>query len=289
MTFAHRSLAASVLALLQVAVVHAEFEVPANDNYVTQLAPILTATEEQDLEEKLAAFDQETSNQVAILIVETLDDEPSVDAAVAVGRTWDVGTKEHRNGIVMLAALKERIVEIQVSDGLQGALPDIVTKGIIEEDIVPAFADGMYYEGLDAAIESIKKHVDGEYTADRYESSGSSDFIGFLAFFGFIFLQYLGATLSRSKSWWAGGAIGGGAGLILALIWSWWAAIPVLIGVGLLFDYIVSKHPNAFRNRGGRGPWSGGGFGGRGGSSGGFGGFGGGGSGFDGGGARGRW
>jgi uncharacterized protein len=176
-------------------------------------------------------------------------------------------------------------VTIQTGYGLEGAVPDLVAKGIIDTDIIPHFREAQYYEGIAAAIDSLQKHIGGEYTAERYEDPGEGPW-PFLFFMGFMFLNFIGSFLARSKSWWMGGVLGFILGIILMALYSWWVAIPILVVLGLLFDYIVSRMPGGSGRRGGfRGPWGGGGFGGGGG--GGFGGFGGGS--FGGGGASGKW
>ncbi len=176
---------------------------------------------------------------------------------------------------------------MQVGYGLEGALPDIVVGGILNEDLKPALQVGKYFEGLEATVDAMEKHIGGEYTADRYNESNGSSGITFLFFFVFIFGQLFAAWFARSKSWWAGGIVGGLAGLVLAFIWSWWVSIPFLIILGLAFDYVVSKNPGMASRRGRRGPWIGGGGFGGGSSGGGFGGFGGGS--FGGGGASMKW
>lgn len=261
------------------------YEVPPNDGFVTQTFAAITPEQEQELEQILTAYRQQTSNEIAILLTDTLGGEAIADVGVQVGRAWRVGTAEDDNGILLLAALEDREMTIQVGYGLEGAVPDLVAKGIIDEDIIPAFTEGQYAEGLLAAVDSLQKHIGGEYTADRYtDREGSLGQFGFL--FVFILLNFLGALLGRSKSWWLGGVLGGFFGIILTALFRWWIAIPVLTMLGLLFDFIVSRAPRGGRHGRG-GYWGGGGFGSGRGGGGGFGGFGGGS--FGGGGASGKW
>lgn len=261
------------------------FDVPLNDGYVTDVTGTLSDAQKQDIDATIDAYKKETSNEIAILLVNTLGGEDISEVGVKVGRAWGVGDKQKNNGILILVALEDHQVTIQTGYGLEGAVPDIVAKGIIDTDIAPNFREGKYYEGLSAAIDSLKKHIGGEYTADRYEEKGAG-IAPFIFFFFFVLIQFFAAIFARTKSWWAGGVVGGVAGIILTAIFGWWVAIPILVVLGLLFDFIVSRMPKTPR-RGGR--WGGGGgFGGfGGGSSGGGGGFGGGS--FGGGGASGGW
>lgn len=258
------------------------FEVPPNDGFYTQAFGVLTQEEEQNVEQILSTYQQETSNEIAILMLESLSGSTIEEAGLETGRQWRVGTEENDNGILIIAALQERELRIEVGYGLEGAVPDITAKGIIDTVIGPKFAEARYAEGLLAGIDALQKHIGGEYEPDRYTKEEG----GFWQF-GFILLlvggNFLAAVLGRTKSWWLGGVIGGVIGIVLTVLYAWWIAIPIFVVVGLVFDFVVSKNPPR-RGRGGRGGF-GGGFGGGGG--GGFGGFGGGS--FGGGGASGRW
>ncbi len=266
--------------------------VPPNDGFVTDVAGILATADEQALEQKLTQYKASTSNEIAVLILPSLHGEDIAEASVEIGRSWGVGSKEYNNGILILIDYEGREVFLATGYGLEGAVPDIVAKGIIDTDLTPHFRDGDYIGGLNAAVDSLAKHIGGEYTAERYENTGSDvSFSPALFFFGFMLLQWMFAIMARSKSWWAGGIFGGIGGLILAVIFTWWISIPILVFLGLLLDYIISKNfksraPTAWWAGGNWGPGTRGGIGGpRGG--GGFGGFGGGS--FGGGGARGKW
>ncbi len=266
------------------------FELPQNDGYVTDSAGILTQEQRDTLDLDLKAYDQTTSNQLAVLTVQSLSGSDIGEVALDAMRTWGVGQQDKNNGALILVVYQEHKIWIATGYGLEGALPDLVVKGIVETDMVPAFRDGEYFEGIQAALESMKKHIGGEYTADRYEESDNLGVIPWLLFFVFIFFNFIAAALAHSKSWWAGGIFGGVFGIILTAIFSWWLSIPVLVALGLFFDYIVSKNSHLFKGkggRGGRGGFGGGGFGGGSSGGGGFGGFGGGSSG--GGGAGGGW
>jgi uncharacterized protein len=274
----------AVLFTLLVPLLAGAFDVPPNDGFVTDMANVLTADQDAALEGLLAGYQKETTNEIAVLIVDSLKGEDSADVTVEVGRKWGVGTSEDDNGILMLVSYGDREVFIATGYGLEGAVPDVVSKGIIEEDILPQFREGAYYDGILAGIEALKKHIGGEYTAERYSSPDASGAAPFVLFFLFIVLDYLAALFGRTRSWWLGGVVGGIFGVILAAWFAWWLTIPILVLIGLLFDYTVSRtYQGRSRTRffGGRfGP--GGHLGG-----GGFGGFSGGS--FGGGGARGRW
>lgn len=263
------------------------FYVPVNDGFVTDDAALLTPSEEESIEADLQQYQRQTSNEIAIVTLPTLSGAVASDVAVEIGRKWGVGTDKD-NGILILIGYAEREIWIATGYGLEGAVPDLVAHGIASKDMTPLFRDGKFAEGLQAGIDALKKHIGGEYTAERYnEEADSSGIFPWIMFLLFLFFQWFAALFGRSKSWWAGGVVGGVAGIILTILFSWWISIPVLVLLGLLFDYIVSQ------NGGGRGGRRGGGFGGfgggsmGGGSSGGFGGFSGGS--FGGGGGGSKW
>lgn len=270
-------------------------DVPPNDGYVTDASNVqpalISPAQDAALEAKLSDYEARTTNQIAVLVVRSLEDEVLEEYAVKAFRQYGIGTKKN-NGILILVSYDDRAVRLEVGYGLEGAVPDIVASGIIETDMIPKFRDGDYAGAIDAAIDALEKHIANEYTADRYtkpaeDGAGIGSF-GF--FFGFVVLQWLLSILARTRSWWLGGVFGFIGGAILAFLYGWWLSIPFLVVLGFLLDFVVSRN---YRARGPTSWWAGGGWGpgggGRwgGGGGGGFGGFGGGSTG--GGGASGRW
>ncbi len=266
----------------------AEFSVPPNDGFLSDTASIISQESERKIEQKLQAYKDVTTNEIAVVILKSLDGYAIEDAALDIGRKWGVGSVKN-NGVLMLISYEDKQIRIEVGYGLEGAVPDIVAQGIIDTDITPHFRDGDYAGGIEAAIDALEKHIGNEYTADRYATASENSFSVFGLFFVLLILQWLVAILGRTKSWWLGGVLGGVGGATIAFLFGWWLAIPVLVPLGLLLDFLVSRN---YVSRGTTSWWAGGGWGpgggGRfGGGGGGFGGFGGGS--FGGGGASGRW
>lgn len=265
---------------------------------VSDYTGTLTGEEQSAITTKINSFRQETSNEIALLIVNTTAPETIEQYSIHVAEAWKIGKKNIDNGILFTIAIQDREMRIEVGKGLEGVLPDLLTTKILSTYTSPQFKSGNYYKGindtLDVVMSAAKKEFNTEELLknDSESSSGISEknlsFIIWLVFiFAFSFIQYL----ARSKSWWQGGVFGGAVALILSLIFAF--SITLLIGVtisftllGLLLDYAVSKYPDKFGGgRGGPGGFFFGG--GSGGSGGGFSGFGGGG--FSGGGGSGRW
>jgi uncharacterized protein len=241
--------------------------IPARPNpprLVNDFAGVLSPGEAQQLEQQLASYDDSTSNQIAVVLVKTLDDYPIEEYALKILRDWGVGNKKTNNGVVLLAAIEDHKVRIEVGYGLEGAIPDITANHIIENDITPNFRSGDYYQGLSAAANSIIKAAAGEYKAPadyRKKSRGGSGFpIGLIVFIIIMVIIF-------------GGRNRGGGGGFMSRRGSGW------LGPFILGNMLGSS--SGGWGGGGGGGWSGGGGGG------GFGGFGGGSGG--GGGASGSW
>ena len=234
-------------------------EFPATSSkLVNDYTNTLSASQTQQLEQKLAAFNDSTSNQVAVVIIKSVGDYDINEYALELGRKWGVGGKTKNNGIVLLVALGDRKIAIQTGYGLEGALPDIYTKRIIENDIKPFFKANDYYAGLDAGTNSIISLIKGEYKNDnpKAKSKGGKGGAGFIV----IIIIVIIAIIIRKGGGGGGNQVIGGRGVAEALLFG------ALLG--------------SSRDSGG------GGFGG-GSSGGGFGGFGGGS--FGGGGSSGSW
>lgn len=264
----------------------AEFAVPPNDGFVTDAAGLLTETEQADLEMKLSEYRQETSNEIAVVTVKSLDGQEIGQAALDIHRAWRVGSQANDNGIVVLLAYEDRQVWISVGYGLEGAVPDLTAHAITEDVMKPLFKDGKYAAGLSAGVDKLKEAIGGEYKPVAAEED--SDIFSLVIVVLFVLLngfRFLGAWMAQSKSWWHGGVIGLGAGALLSIAMQWWLPLPLLILAGLGMDYFVSRYgfkPSRRRGSawmaGSSGAWSsrggGGGFSGFGGGSAGGGGAG---------------
>jgi uncharacterized protein len=227
---------------------------PNPPSLVVDNANVLDAYDRDQLERKLVALDDSTSNQISIVTIHTLQDEPIEDLAVNTFRSWGIGNKKTNNGVLILVAVDDHKVRIEVGYGLEGAIPDMVANDIIQKDLKPAFKQNNYYAGFNLATDDLSKAAAGEYKVSRNRDnspSGAGSILKFILIIGVV-LFFL---MMR------GGGRGGGGG---------WMA-PMLLG-GMLGGM----------GRGGGGSDWGGDSGG-----GGFGGFGGGSSG--GGGASGSW
>jgi len=230
---------------------------PNPPRLVNDYTNTLTQEQKDHLENKLVAYDDSTSNQVAVVIISSTNDYPIEDVALNILRTWGVGgQKEKSNGIVLLVAKEDRKIRIEVGYGLEGAIPDITAKSIIDNEIKPNFKEENYYRGLDEATDAIIKAAAGEYKAPQGYGKSKTPGAGKI-FFTVLLVFILLSIFGRNNR---------GGGYASRRGYRGWLG-PTMWGSG-------------WGSGGGGGGWSGGG-------GGGFGGFGGGSGG--GGGASGSW
>jgi uncharacterized protein len=237
-------------------------EVPPKPNQlVDDLADILSPGEEQSLEQKLVAESDSTSTQIAVLTIDDLNGYDISSLAFKIGDAWGIGGPNQDNGVLILVSKNDHAVFIATGRGMEGPLPDVTAKKIIDNIIVPEFRNGNYYDGLDKATTAIIKLASGEFSdelQDKKDSLPPGAVVILIAII--IFIVWLFSRINR----------GGGGGYISRGGWFPWM---MMGGLG--------------RGGGFGGGGFGGGGGGFGGGGGGFGGFGGGS--FGGGGAGGRW
>lgn len=264
--------------------------VPALSAHVIDQARALDAEQRQGLDDKLSAFEQERGTQLVVLIVPTTQPEDIAAYAQRVGDTWKIGRREVGDGLLLVVALNDRRVRIEVAKALEGAVPDLAASRIIEGAIVPAFRRGDVHAGIDAGVEQLMARVRGENlplpdTPPPRSAPGAQleDLIVFALIGVPIVAGVLGAIFGRKLGSLLTGGLGGGI--------VWWLTTSLLLGG--VAGVVVTLFALAMGQGGGRrGGWGGGpgGFGGGGGwSSGGGGWSSGGGGDFGGGGASGRW
>jgi uncharacterized protein len=129
---------------------------------VNDFTNTLDAGQLQVLENRLVAFADSTSTQIAVVIIETTSDMPISDYTFELGNQWKIGTKGNENGVLLCIALKDKQLFIATGYGVEGALPDALCGTIIKNDIRPFFKQGKYIEGIDNGVSKIINAVKGE-------------------------------------------------------------------------------------------------------------------------------
>lgn len=280
--------------------------VPALTARVIDTTGTLSAEQTTALEAKLAALEAEKGAQVVVLMVPTTAPEDIAAYANRVGNTWKIGRRDVGDGAIVLVALQDRRMRIEVAKTLEGAIPDIAAKRIIDQAMVPRFRQGDVAGGLDAAVDHMAARIRGEalpaVDAPAARGGASSGLSGLGLFEALVFLAFAASALSAIARGIFGRKLGsfmtGGGVALLAFVLT--ASLFIAIGAGL-FALVLSLLSGTLATvpRSGRsgvrfpppgGGWGGGGWSSGGGSWGGGGGFSSGGGGdFGGGGASGSW
>jgi len=272
--------------------------VPQLTARVTDLTGTLAADQSSALEAKLAAFEQSKGSQVVVLIVPTTQPEVIEQYSIRVVDQWKLGRGKVDDGVLLLVALNDRKVRIEVGYGLEGALPDATANRIIQQDIAPAFKRGDYYNGISTGVDRIMRVIEGEPLPEPEFSPPAAGIPGMVHLLPFLFIFALvGGSVFRRLFGRVGGALATG-GLVSFLTWMLISILGISLFAGVvafifaLMGGMGGGGPGAggngwYSRRHGSGWGYGGGFGGGLGGGGGFGG--GGGGGFGGGGASGSW
>ncbi len=194
--------------------------------YVTDRANVLGPGGAEALNAKLEQFERDTSNQVLVWIDEKVPEGFTLeDFSVRAAQKWGAGQKQTDNGAVLFVFTGDRKVRIEVGYGLEGSLPDVTAKRIIEDEIVPRFRSGDYPGGIEAGASAMMAATRGEYRGTgrtRGDSRGRVDVPGTcvgiaIFFFFFVVLPMLmrrnrGFRSHGGGGWWTGGGFGGFGG-----------------------------------------------------------------------------
>jgi uncharacterized protein len=256
------AVAAAILVMAAVFPLYAQIPArPEPQRLVNDFASVLSTEQRNTLERALVAFDDSTSNQIAVLFVNDLGGLDIASYAIEVGEEWGVGSAEYDNGIVVVVKPKtgngRGEAFISIGYGLEGAIPDAAARRIVDNAMIPHFRENDYYGGVCEAVTILMKLASGEISVSDIDKEGddsASGIIGGLVFLILMIVIFGGVFSSKRHGGGSDTFTGGGRS---------------------------SGGPIIFGGFGGFGGGSGG-FG-----SGGFGGFGGGS--FGGGGAGGSW
>ncbi len=278
-----RAVVAAVL-LLAFCAVAEDAPIPPLTGRVVDLNGALTAGQKRELEASLEAFEKRKGSQIAVLIAGTTFPEPIESFAIRVAEAWKIGRKGVDDGVVVVIAKSDQAMRLEVGYGLEGAVPDAIAKRLIEEEFVPKFREGNFYDGLRSGLDRLMRVIDGEpLPAPKLEAGRGSEprsIEAYLVLFMAIVIAVGGVLRTLFGRLPAATIVGAGTGLL-----AWLIVAPVVVAalvgiVGFVFTLAGGGY---------RGGWGGGVGGGFGGGGFGGGGFSGGGGGFGGGGASGRW
>ena len=193
--------------------------IPEIHHRVNDLGGLMTGAQVADLESRLDAFEQQTSNQIVVLVVPSLEGESLEDFSLQVCEKNKLGKKGRDNGVLFFIVKNERRMRIEVGYGLEGVLTDALSDQIIRTVVAPRFRVGDYPGGISAGVDAIMLATKGEFQGEpnagkRNKVSPLAMLIFFLLFGGFtrLFLRGLRRTTMGSGRYYSGGPWMGGFG-----------------------------------------------------------------------------
>lgn len=241
-------------------------DAPPLKGRINDYAGMLSPATVRSLEQKLAAFEKETTNQVVLLTIPSLEGDVIESYAIRVAEAWKIGQKDKSNGVILILAKQERKIRIEVGTGLQGVLPDITAGQIIRNVIAPALRSGNPDQGISAGLGAIIDATKGEFkatpadkkAAKKKKGSGYGLFI-ILLLAGLVITAVAGSS-SRTAGVLAGGvSLPAAAGIGLgAVLWK----LGILALLGGAAGFLISLLMRLFNASGGSGGGYGGGWGG---------------------------
>jgi uncharacterized protein len=281
-------LAVCAMLLFATCNLHAELvAIPALQTRVTDLTQTLTPDQQSQLEAKLKAFELEKGSQIAVLIVPSTKPEEIEQYSIRVVDAWKLGREKQDDGILILVAKNDHKMRIEVGQGLEGAIPDLIAKRVVSEIMSPSFKQGDFYGGINSATDKLMGLVSGEKLAPPQSPANhvNMSFENSLALFVVICMM-LGAFLSSVLGRFLGA--GATAGIVGGLYWLFAGVLGMSVFLAIGAFAFTLLMPYFFDGSRGAGTYysgssNGGGFGGGSDS------FSGGGGGFSGGGASGDW
>lgn len=141
---------------------------PSPPRLVNDFENLLTASQAASLENKLSEYARTNQTQIAVVITNNLYGLEIADFSTRIGTEWGIGQAGFENGVVITVAPEKRDVYIAVGYGLEAVIPDITAKRIVDNEILPAFRNDNYYQGLDNATTLVMQMASGEFPASEY-------------------------------------------------------------------------------------------------------------------------
>jgi uncharacterized protein len=183
-------------------------DVPKNDGWVTDLAGLISASDEVALEHELEEWKRGSGHEIAVLTVTSLGGNTIEGFANEVFRAWGLGSKDKSDAALLVVAKNDRKMRIEVGRGMEGVLPDILCGRIIRDVLTPAFKRGDFSRGIRTAVESMKAIVGGDSSSLPPERK--PDLVGLvLSVMGVMFIFFLFIRAARRGAGGVGMPIGG--------------------------------------------------------------------------------
>lgn len=199
---------------------------PTKSIFVSDFANMLSQGDEMLLQQKLKNYNDSTSTQIAVVIIESLNGADLEDYAQKLAETWGIGQKGKDNGILLLISKNDRKIRIHTGYGIEDKIPDGLAKKIIDNELTPSFRTGQFYVGINKAIDTMIGLLSGSFSPDSLYVDTTGIWIGRVFiyvpfFFTLIFILNTGFRKSQSDMLIYAISIGGGLILSIFLLEAW--------------------------------------------------------------------
>lgn len=162
-------------------------------NYVTDDANVINDADEALLNKKLHAFQDSTSSQIFVYITNSLDGADMVQLSHDIFDKWDIGQKGKNNGVLIAVFINDHKFRIHTGYGMEGVLPDVLTKRIQDEDMRPLFKQNNYYDGINNGVDKLIYYSKNEYNAQNYKGNQVKEedsYVGYILVYIFTGILY---------------------------------------------------------------------------------------------------
>jgi len=153
-------------------------DAPNPPRLVNDFTNTLTQNEISTLEQKLVNYNDTTSTQILVVLVNDIGGTEVSDYTFKLGEKWGVGQKGKNNGAIVLVQPKTNNIRgqafIATGYGLESVIPDALAKRIVEKEMIPSFQEGNYYAGINKATTAIMDLASGLYQADKYDQGAEN-------------------------------------------------------------------------------------------------------------------
>ena len=232
--------------------------VPALSSHVVDVGGLLRADQLQALEIRLSALEAESGAQVVILIVSSTHPEDIASFGNRIGNSWKIGRKGVGDGLLLIVAKDDRKLRFEVAKSLEGAIPDLAARQIIDDAISPRFKQGDYAGGLEAGIDRVAALIREEALPSPVQHRANpASSVGFdwqnLIVFVFFGVFIIGSILRRVLGNKLGSVVTGGAVGFLVNAVTGSILIAAVAALAALLFVLISSAGSALRCLGGGG------------------------------------
>ncbi len=177
---------------------------PALTGRVVDRAGLISLEQRQSLIKLLENYERQSSNQVVVAIVQNLQGQDIATYANMLFRLWKLGAQDKNNGVLLLVAVNEKELAIEVGYGLEGNLTDLISNQIIQNQIIPYFKESRWFDGINNGVQGIIASLDGTYKAsDNTKITGTEGYfipVAFIVLVVFLFvLKYRKNKFSKQN------------------------------------------------------------------------------------------